>query len=200
MVRLSNVLFLLGLLTLASCQNSYSDYDLTYNDSTSCLALCTKDESICTNWVIPITSTTTSSTSTNCYNAVYTYCESQCASDPYDTIGCSRCDNYKATVCPTAPMGQEYCDFAYASCYDDCNCIISCQPDYTFCERYLTELLSYSECKQLISAACYIPCRNGNLLSSPTRQQMYMQYCYDTFTTKTNPGCDTCIFPEYVPA
>ena len=197
MVRLSNVLFLLGLLALASCQTSYSDYDLTDTDSTSCLALCSKDVDICTQWVIPITSTTTTSSSADCYNAVYTYCESLCPTAPASTIGCSRCDGYKSIVCPS-PMGQEYCDFAYSGCYADCGCIDACQPDYTFCEKYLTELLSYSECKQLIDAACYIPCRNNNLLASPTRQQMYMQYCYDTFTTKTNPGCDTCIFPEYV--
>lgn len=200
MVRLSNVLFLLSLLALASCQNSYSDYDLTYNDTTACLGLCSRDVDICTSWVIPITSTTTASTSAQCYDAVYTYCESQCPTAPYDTLACSRCDNYKATVCPASATGQEYCDFAYSSCYEDCNCILACQPDYTFCERYLTELFSWSECKEIISAACYIPCRNGNLLDSPLRQQMYMQYCYDTFTTKMSPGCETCIFPDYVAA
>jgi len=200
MPRLSTVLFLVTLLAINSAQYTpetydltYSDYDLTYNDTSSCQGLCASDANICYIWVTPITGITTAT----CQDNVQNLCTDNCDSDPDDTTGCARCDDYTAAMCPS-PNGQQYCDYAFNGCYNDCYCLEFCKTDYTFCTRYLQNLFAISECMQLIDAACYIPCRNGEELGSPQRQQMYMEYCYDTFTTKNNPGCEACLFPNYL--
>ena len=197
---MKNYLYLISfcsLLFIASSQTSYLDYDLTYDDSDSCMNICTRDTQICTTWVNPITGY---NESTNCQDAVTTYCTDVCPTTPLDVVSCTRCDNYKFALCPSSPNGQKLCDTAFSGCYDDCICMENnCRDDYVFCIKYLNEWLGAYQCQMIISSSCYIPCREGNTLTSPVRQQGYMQYCYDTALHYVT-DCSQLIWPEYVPA
>ncbi len=197
--QVSFVLFFLILFTISSCQTSYADFDLVYNDTAACQNLCTRDIKICTDWIGPITEDPLDPPIdvSACYSTVATHCTDKCSTDPSFVVSCSRCAAYETDLCPTE-NGQEYCDFALIGCYKECNCLEACRQDFVFCERYMNYWLGTFQCETMMAATCFIPCMSESMLPSPQRQQLYMQYCYDTFATFAT--CSEFQWPEYVPA
>ena len=199
--QVSFVLFFIVLFTISSCQTSYDDFDLVYNDSTACQNICDRDDQICIDWICPITEDPNSQP-TNCapcHSAVATYCTDKCTTDPSFVVSCARCDAYQTALCPSE-NGQAYCDYAFAGCIQECNCLEACRPDFVFCDRYMDYQLGTYQCETMMAATCFIPCMNSNLLPSPQRQQLYMQYCYDTFPDPEFVTCSEFQWPEWVAA
>lgn len=184
--HLPNLLFLLALLLTPIIHS----YDLTYTDTANCQDLCDRDYVQICDWLY----NSFSIDDVDCHDMVSTYCVTPCSTAPQTTIGCGRCTNYKTESCSWFNSQQD-CDDAYAGCFEDCNCIETCTEDYVFCRNYLSEWVSGYNCKTIISANCYYPCRAGTFYQAAQRAYLYQQYCYDTHILSDDTLCENLIWP-----